>query len=166
MKAITSYAQVPLTQGRVALVDAADYDSVIAAGHWYAEVSKRTAYAVKKVRHPDGRRGKIRVHGFLTGWPLADHINGNGLDNRRANLRAVTHRQNALNRRSWARASGLKGAYRNGKRWAARIWLDGKSRHIGNYLTPEAAARAYDAAAVRHFGEYARLNFPDEAVAS
>lgn len=152
--------EIPLTKGFVALVDDDDYERVITAGKWQASVDGRRVYARHKVR---GRQ--IRLHAFLTSWPLTDHINGNGLDNRRANLREATSVQNACNRRLGSKnTSGFKGVSWKAasKKWVARIKTHGKATHLGYFSTPQEAARAYDAAARELHGEFARLNFPIE----
>lgn len=157
--------RIPLTRGRVALVDAEDAPGVLAAGSWCTSTSgeSRTAYAVRGERHPDGRFRGVRLHQFITGWDYVDHINGDGLDNRRGNLRRATHAENMRNCRlsrnstsgyigvSWSRAAG---------KWRAYISPDGRQIHLGLFATAEAAAVARDLASVRHFGEFARLNFP------
>lgn len=100
---------------------------------------------------------------------IIDHINGNRLDNRRSNLR-VTDRTG--NRRNTSVQNNNKAGYKgvgpkkHGQPWRARITVDGKSLYLGAFDTPEEAARAYDAAALEHFGEYAWLNFPALAAGS
>jgi hypothetical protein len=153
--------QIPLTKGRVALIDDDDFDRVIAAGSWHASKASRTNWYAA---HADGRR-TIRLHTFLTGWPLVDHINGDGLDNRRANLRPATGKQNAANMRTPAHnTSGFKGVtyYRRTGRWRAHLTTDGRQRHLGYFDTAEEAAYAYDTEAIGTWGEYARTNFPRE----
>jgi hypothetical protein len=88
-----------------------------------------------------------------------DHINGNRRDNRRCNLREVTSAQNCQNRRA-ANQTGLKGVHPRGKKFFACIRVEGKFTYLGIYPTAEEAARVYDEAAHRAFGEFARLNFP------
>lgn len=157
--------EIPLTQGFVALVDDADYDRVIAAGKWSAFVRKHTTYGKRKIR-VGGQRQGVLMHTYITGWPLVDHIDGNGLDNRRANLRPATSSENSQNRRMRSdNTSGLKGVSLIRGRWRARIYLDGAQCHLGYFPTPEEAALAYDAAAIKHFGEFARLNFPEAVTA-
>jgi hypothetical protein len=95
-----------------------------------------------------------------------DHTNGDGLDNRRANLRAATCTENARNVRVHRdNLAGWKGVSkappRVRARWRARIWVDGRELRLGYFDDPEAAARAYDAAAREYFGAFAALNFPD-----
>ena len=108
------------------------------------------------------------MHRVITGYPLVDHINGDGLDNRRANLRAATATQNNQNRRPSLSRSGFKGVTKSSKSngWYARIRVNGKLIHLGCYPDPTSAARAYDAAALEHFGEFAWPNFRNEEVVS
>ena len=92
-----------------------------------------------------------------------DHINGDPTDNRLENLRIATHRQNLRNQNSTRGASKFKGVSRNRnsrkKPWRSYIVIDGKQKFLGTFLTQKQAARAYDAAAKKFFGEFARLNF-------
>ncbi|MGW8565640.1 AP2 domain-containing protein [Isoptericola sp. NPDC055881] len=161
-----STVEIPLSQGLVALVDAEDYDRVTASTPWAASVSKGHAYAVHQESIRGGqRRRSILMHTLITGWPYVDHINGNGLDNRRANLRPATHADNMHNyRRPRHNTSGFKGvSWRKAKgAWVANIKLHGRQRYLGAYATREEAARAYDVAALELHGEFARLNFPLE----
>lgn len=93
---------------------------------------------------------------------VVDHINGNPLDNRRANLRICTVKENNWNRRRRiGGSSGFKGVVRVGTRWRAIIWPNGKQIYLGSFAEPEEAARAYDRAAREEYGEFACLNFPD-----
>lgn len=153
--------QIPLTQGFVALVDDEDYDRVVGAGGWHARRDKVTVYASRWVPGDGGRRVALLLHAFITGFDLTDHINGDGLDNRRANLREATKGQNNVNRRRNSNnTSGFKGVGRNAGQWRARIRAGGTELHVGYYPTPEAAAVAYDAAARELHGEFACVNFP------
>jgi hypothetical protein len=100
------------------------------------------------------------MHKLITGWPQTDHINHDGLDNRRGNLRPVTTIQNQQNRRPRAIASSkYKGVCRHrDRKWLARICINGTQYHLGLFVTEEDAALAYNAAALEAFGEYAYLN--------
>lgn len=169
MKTFPGWRQVgrliPLSKDFFATVDDADYDRVLAAGCWYASVQRNTVYAHRSLPRVAGKTRKLTMHGFLTGYDLTDHINGNGLDNRRVNLRPVTTRQNAQNERSRGGASQFKGVTRatrkEGGRWQARIrTADGRRLHLGTYLTEVEAAVAYDNAARSLHGQFAALNFP------
>jgi len=157
--------EIRLTAGGIALVDDDDFARVESAGQWRLSPSLNTSYAVRHFRLPDGRWTPRPMHGFITGWALVDHVNGNGLDNRRVNLRPATPSQNQANRAarrdSFSRFKGVYW-YPNRQRWRARITVQRKVQSLGYYATPEEAARAYDAAALIAFGEYARLNFPKE----
>jgi hypothetical protein len=145
----------------VALIDDADLERVKAEGSWYASPGGRTFYAYHKYHH-GGVQRSILMHTFLTGWKCVDHANGNGLDNRRENLRLADASLNAMNRGLPSNnTSGYKGVTRNGNRWIAQIH-PGRHLHLGTFATPQEAARAYDAAAIHHFGEFARPNFPQE----
>jgi hypothetical protein len=159
----TETVEVPLSQGLVAIIDAADAEAVL-AHKWYAHRDGRTFYAQRKVRRPDGTRANLRLHTSLTGWPLTDHRNSEGLDNRRANLREATKAENNRNTAPQANnKSGYRGVSRKKgtRKWRAYIRVDGNSIHLGYYSTAEDGARAYDAAALELHGEFDSLNFPD-----
>lgn len=154
--------EIPLTHGYVAIVDAADAEQVSTRA-WSARVDGRNVYAVIKVRTPQGSRRLLGMHTFLTGHGLVDHINGNGLDNRRSNLRSATTAENQRNaRRRSDNTSGFKGVHWDAaqRRWKAQISVGGKRLSRGRYPTAEDAARAYDRAARELHGEFATLNFP------
>jgi hypothetical protein len=157
--------EVPLSRGMVALVDDEDAPAVIAAGKWSASrsPSNRTWYAVRAVRRSDGGRTTVRLHNWLTGLPYVDHIDRDGLNNTRANLREVTRSGNATNsdRRSDSR-TGYKGVSVAGRRYRALLTVDGTRHHLGYYDDPAEAARAYDRVAVAMHGAFAGLNFPGE----
>jgi hypothetical protein len=90
-----------------------------------------------------------------------DHANGNGLDNRRCNIRPATRSLNLANRASPGSRSGFRGvtpANQKNGRWVARIKINGKTHFLGTFDTPEEAARAYDARARLAFGDFARTN--------
>ena len=144
---------IPLGHGRFALVDTQDYKRV-APFRWCASKGRTTFYARSSVRGC-----QIRLHTFITGQKSIDHWDGNGLNNRRKNLRQATAFQNRANSAKHRdNTSGFKGVRQMRARWAARIHVHGRAIHLGTYDTASAAAHAYDRAAARYFGQYARLN--------
>jgi len=157
---------IPLTQGKETIIDAEDWPRV-ATKRWYTGRYAGGYYAVAKVQLADGRRQTLGLHRFLLDaapGTIVDHIDGDPLNNTRANLRFATPGQNRANSRvKYNTRSGYKGAYWSArhKQWEAQIRCDGKCRFLGYFRTVEGAARAYDAAARELFGQYAHLNFPD-----
>ncbi len=156
--------EIPLSRGLVALVDDEDYGRISSAGSWHALPNGRTHYA-RRNYWQEARCFTVLMPALITGLTYVDHANGDGLDNRRENLREASHGQNMANKRLYRNnTSGYKGIswQNNRRRWQARIWVAGRFKSLGTYSLPEDAARAYDAAALRYFGEFARLNFPQE----
>jgi hypothetical protein len=155
--------EIPLTQGKVALVDDEDYERVMAAGPWHAHFASGKWYAI----HSVNSRTKCWMHRLIAEPhedQEIDHIDGDGLRNVKTNLRTCSHPQNGGNRakQSAQSSSSFKGVCWNARRrrWQAGIQVDGESHHLG-YFTGEAdAARAYDEAAKLRFGEFAKLNLP------
>jgi hypothetical protein len=155
---------IPLTQGRVALVDDEDFE-MLSQWKWSG---------VRDVHRFDSPGHSPRLHSmhrFIMGagpGVEVDHINGNPLDNRRCNLRLCTSSQNGANQGIGSRnSSGFKGVSWSAARrkWQAHIKVRRVSTYLGLFLLAEDAAAAYDSAARVHFGEFARLNFPDEGEA-
>lgn len=163
--------EIPLTQGLVALVDEADYERV-SAHKWFAKENRSSFYATMTHRIPDGRTLSVYMHRFLLQAPpgyVVDHIDGNGLNNTRANIRVANHSQNASKmKKTKVGKSGFKGVRAEPSgRFVATICKQYKARHIGTFDTAEEAARAYDRAAVELFGiENCALNFPLETPAT
>jgi len=155
---------IPLTQGKFAIVDAHDYER-LSKYRWCAVKSRRTYYAIRSVKRS---RVQIRMHRMLLNAPpglLVDHINNNGLDNRRSYLRLCTHAQNALNQRphrgTSSRYKGV-GWDKSKKKFRASITHHYKRIHLGYFKCEIEAAKAYDKKAKELFGEFAYLNFPDQ----
>jgi hypothetical protein len=154
--------EIPLTKGYTAIVDDEDYERLVSIGKWQVNVTRQHVYAIHSMN-----RGRLYMHRVVLPSPvLVDHINGDGLDNRRANLRVATPAQNSRNMRPMASSrTGFKGVARQPRSrvnpWRAYIRLNDRAHWLGVFRTAEAAARAYDAAATEHFGEFAHLNFPE-----
>ncbi len=154
--------EIQLTRGKVAFIDDDDYERV-SAHKWHAATGVRMRW------YAASRSGRMRLHRFLLNAPngmQVDHLNGNSLDCRRANLRLASHSQNLWNRsKASHNTSGFKGVIREargGKKWCAQIVANKIHYHLGTFNTPEEAAWAYDDAALRLHGEFARLNFEPE----
>lgn len=159
--------RVPLTKGYVALVDWEDV-ALVSAHSWHAHENRPGhVYAACGVMR-DGRQVTVRMHRLLLraeAGQIVDHINGNQLDNRRANLRLTDPTGNARNggrKRTGDTQSRYKGVSRScrprTKPWMAAITADNRRRTIGTYRTEEEAARAYDARAIELHGAFARTN--------
>lgn len=151
--------KIPLTQGKVALVDDEDYGWLMAMGSWHASI-KGSGWVAQK-RH----KGKIRrMHRIILDAPdhlHVDHINHQTLDNRRCNIRLCTRSQNLQNMRKKSEATskykGVDWCETRG-RWRAQIKFDGKEIHLGYFANEGVAAKVYNKAAQQHFGEFAFLN--------
>jgi hypothetical protein len=155
---------VPLTKDYLALVSSDDA-GLVGQYNWCADVRRRpdgTVGIVYAQARVDG--ANIHLHRFLAGGDAGDvdHRNGDGLDNRRRNLRRATHIQNTRNcRKRAACSSKYKGVSRTRVgTWAAYINVNRERRHLGCFGSEDAAALAYDAAALKFFGDFALLNFP------
>lgn len=152
---------IPLTQGKFAVVDAADYER-LSRHKWCAAKSRDTYYAHGFV---DGKI--VRMHRLIMlarKGVICDHKNHDGLDNRKSNLRLCTNAQNQYNKRAKKGcASRYKGVVRRGdyKRWRARISFRGRRIYLGDFGDEIQAAMAYDDKAIELFGEFAYLNFPE-----
>ena len=150
----------PLTQGKYATVDDADYEA-LSRFKWYFN----NGYA-RRNKKPRGV-GLLHMHRVIANTPngmFTDHINGNKLDNRRENLRVCTHSLNKANRgKPKNNTSGFKGVFyqkdhRRKKPWTAHITVKRKSIALGYFSTKHEAALAYNKAAKELFGEFARPN--------
>ena len=161
--------KILLTQGKFTLIDDEDYE-YISQWKWRAYKGGHSFYAMRNSCRIKGQiRTTVYMHRSIIKLiagdrKQVDHINRNGLDNRRSNLRICSNSENSRNARTRKGTSKFKGVYWNqvAKRWVARIVVDYKILCLGSYVKEIEAAYAYDAAAVEHFGEFANLNFPEE----
>ena len=161
--------EIPLTQGKVALVDDEDYEW-LSQWKWCAlNRGDGCYYAVRGTYDRTTRASRqIRMHRQIMGMegsrPDVDHKDTNGLNNQRSNLREASRSDNIGNARLRRdNVSGLKGVtwMPTKQKWRARIGpVQGQRRFLGYFPTAEEAARAYDAAALELFGDFARPNFP------
>lgn len=141
---------VPLSKGYHTIIDPEDFPR-ISARRWSYSKGYAWNFRVSALH----RLILNTEDGFST-----DHINGNGLDNRKQNLRQVTHQQNICNQRSITGASKYKGVNfsKAANKWEARISVNGKRKALGCFKTEIEAAQEYDKAAIEMHGQYARLN--------
>ena len=159
--------EIILNKGYACIVDDEDHRR-LSRYRWKVDLRQTGhAYAVRNVRVKGRMYRTIRMHRDIIGAPdkmQVDHINGNGLDNRRANIRVCTPSQNQWNSMVVTQNRSRKGVYfhPNGK-WVARIQVNKRRIHLGCFSYERDALVAYDRAAKEYFGEFARLNFPDSA---
>lgn len=160
-----AFVKLNIGMGFFAMVDLSDLEK-LAAYRWVHFKSGKTRYVVAN-HVVDGKRVLLSMHRLLMSneitksRPFVDHINGNGLDNRRVNLRAVSHQENSFNYKSSRLYKGV--VLLKSGRYNARIKHNRKQRSLGCYSTPEEAAKRYDEEAKKLFGEFAKLNFTVES---
>jgi hypothetical protein len=155
------HCEIELAGGHVATVDPADFPRV-SAHPWHAlrDAAGEPRYARTSMKTESGKHRTVLLQRFilgLEGAAMVDHINGDGLDNRRCNLRVATAHQNAANSRPKG-ATGLCGVRRYAKGYLASIAPNGAEIYLGTYDTPEKAAAVYNAAALIAYREFAKLN--------
>jgi hypothetical protein len=167
--------EVQLTRGYVALVDDEEYRAV-SMHSWHVKVyvrkdGSKLVYAETSVKVGFKKWTTKRMHRMvLNAAPetIIDHIDGEGLNNQKSNLRFATQFENTRNARAktsilrMAVTSNFKGVHYDVERfaWVSRIRLRGRSKFLGRFATEVEAAQAYDSAAKEIFGEFARPNFP------
>lgn len=178
-EAVEIIIESPKHGTHIALIDKEDYPRVKDI-RWSLRVEGHAIYAHTNIPHPNGtwyrsssgkrrrRMATVLMHRLIANSPkgkVTDHINHNGLDNRKSNLRVCTIAENTRNQqRQKGSTSIYKGVYwyKARKKWQAEIMFKGKRIYIGRFTDEKEAARASDAKAKELHGEYAYLNFPDE----
>lgn len=159
------FKKIALSNGMSILVDESDFEK-LNKYKWHVHVRKsscgNTYYAVSKIG------GKsVSAHRMILNPPngfVVDHVNGNGLDNRRSNLRFATHGQNIANSfKAIGRTSKFKGVHLNkeSNKWFAQISVNGKTKNVGIFKHEISAALAYDVEAIKQYGKFAKVNFPN-----
>ena len=158
--------EIPLTQGKVALVDDTDYEE-LNQYKWHACNWRGDFYAMRHPPRVNGKQSTIQMSRQVLGLECgdrrqADHQNHNTLDNCQSNLRICTQQENLMNGKPHSDStSKFKGVswHKQHNKWHARIYINGKTKHLGLWDMEEVAALRYDMVAIREFGEFAYLNF-------
>lgn len=159
------YRAILLTQNQVALVDLNEY-AKFSTHKWYALKVRGKFYAVRKSKQVEGKRTTILMHREVLGLKYGDPRQGDHieteetLNNCRSNLRIATDIENRWNTlKRCTNHSGFKGVSydKRANKWRARITVRGKEIWLGYFDTKEEAHEAYKAAAIEHFGEFARF---------
>ena len=159
------FRKIFLGEGFYTIVDLSDY-YLLNNFRWSAKRDRRNIYAVRFLNEPLKQATIVSLHRIILNSPpnlLVDHKNGHTLDNRRENLRLATRSQNVHNKcktqsKTSSKFIGVSFEKRRG-RWDVRIRHEGKQIWIGTFDNEIDAAKAYDAAAKKYHGEFARLNF-------
>lgn len=155
--------KIKLNLNKFAFIDSEDFNKV-SAYKWYADKSGNGFYAVANSKDENGKHKKIRMHQFIFGKKIGfqiDHIDGNGLNNMKSNLRYATHSQNQHNRKKYTNnTSDLKGVFwhKNKKKWYSAIRVSSKLVHLGYFDSKLKAHETYCKAALRFHGDFARIN--------
>lgn len=158
--------EIPLTQGKVAIVDDADFEW-LSQWKWCYHRDR----AGRGIADGKGSAKMHFMHNYIMQPPpgfVVDHIDNDPLNNQRSNLRICTQAENLRNRRGFSTKSStsFKGVFPVKKSkirpWRATIKLNGKSIHLGSFPTAEAAAIAYNEAALKYHGEFAHLNIIEQ----
>lgn len=152
-----------LSNGQFAVVDDEDYEQ-LSKYRWHAQPRRRTTYAITTF-HMSEKSSSISMHRMIMKPPSkleVDHIDSNGLNNQRSNLRLATRSQNMRNTRVFKKnqSSRYRGVVRRNRKkpWQVQIRVRGKKIYIGSYATEKEAARAYNKAAQKYHGDFAILN--------
>ena len=151
--------QIQLKSGETVLVDDEDFDN-LSCFSWY----KSRKYAITNIRISKGVWKSVFMHRMIVDCKpgqYVDHVNNNGFDNRKSNLRICTQAENNRNKPAASKnASGFKGVslYKKTGKWVAYIGTNGKNKNLGYFDTPEAAHEAYKQAAQQYHGNFARFN--------
>lgn len=166
---IPAHAEFCVRTGLIAICDWRDYE-LVKTYCWLLKAGRSVKWACTYLTDETGARKRLMMHNLILPPPpgyVVDHINGNGLDNRRSNLRLATIQQNACNTPVYkckGKTSKYKGVSYDpiNKKWKAAIQVDGHYKTLSRHPTEDEAALAYNEAAKVAYGEFARLNVIEE----
>lgn len=154
---------IRLSDGKIAVCDGSEYNYV-SKHKWTSDNGQYAFFTDNK------NKKTVKLHNYLFGELrngfVIDHINGDGLDCRSINMRVASFQENNLNRKNKIRSSQYKGVSWDSSRnkWIVSIQVNGVTKHIGRFDDEISAAKAYDKKAWKLFGQYAKLNFPNEVL--
>jgi hypothetical protein len=157
--------EIPLTQGKIALVDDEDF-KMLNKYKWIADRVDKKFYAARNGLNKN--KGHVRMHRQIMNFPIGfeiDHVDGNSLNNQRANLRVCTSSQNKCNAgKQINNTTGYLGVcfYKRDGNFQADITLNKKTHFLGRFTTAIDAAKVYDIAAKKYHGKFAKTNFKEE----
>lgn len=157
---MSNLRKIRLSTGKFALVDKDDY-GFLKNINWSESKSLNTSYAIARV-WIGNKWHSVTMHRMIMRFSKrwVDHIDGNGLNNQKSNLRYCNQNQNSANSKNKDRKAPYRGVTKTKYgRYHARITVSTKTRHLGMFDTAEAAAKAYDEAARQHWGDFATTNF-------
>ena len=148
--------RIPLTQGKFAIVDDRDYEW-LNQWKWYANRDRNTFYAVRNIKKKNGKQATIRMHRLILGskkGQQTDHLNGNGLNNMRKNIRICTYAQNQWNQHRDKPTIG--GIWWDKERRKFRVVMrhNGKKKYLGQYKEKSEAIKAYQIATKQRLTKY------------
>jgi hypothetical protein len=156
--------EIKLTQGKVAIVDDDDYER-LSQFKWHARKREKTYYAMRSLPIGNGKYLRVRMHRDILNVSedtQIDHIDRNGLNNQKSNLRPCDHAENQWNTDApITNTSGVKGVSwdKTNRKWLVQLHCRNKKIHLGRHPDKEEAVKIYDNAAKEHFGEFARPNY-------
>jgi hypothetical protein len=151
--------EIKLTQNQVALVDDEDFER-LNQFKWCANKIGNTFYAISSI-NIDGIKKNVYMHRYIISGKHIDHIDGNGINNQKINLRICTHKENMMNQYKRSNLSSIfKGVsfYKPTKKWRCQININGKNTYLGCFISEIEAAKAYNKKAIENYGKFANLN--------
>lgn len=158
---------IQLKPGIDVIVDADDFNMLNTYTWWLCKTKTKRAVKTQLSAQTTVKGKTVKMHRLIMQAPLGvdvDHINGNPLDNRKANLRICSRSENLMNAGKYTRRNKCSSKYKGvswhkaTKKWEAGLQVNGKRKWLGLFLEEQSAAVAYNLAALKYFGQFANLN--------